>query len=137
MDIKRLLGHKILFVLVVLSTGMITWVSLAKISNPIDLDIKGSDKIAHAIVYFMFTNVWFFFFFFSDRNRMNFIQSITRASIVCFVYGALMETLQYFLTSYRSFEWNDMLANTSGIIFAALLLKVFENKLISFKEIVQ
>ncbi len=54
--------------------------------------------------------------------------------MVCFLYGLLMEVLQFLLTSYRSLELYDVFANTSGIIFAVLLLKAFENKLIRFKE---
>ncbi|MEW7293082.1 VanZ family protein [Aquimarina sp. 2304DJ70-9] len=133
MGIKRLLGHKYFFVLVILSTGIITWASLAKFVNPIGFNVKGSDKIAHCIAYFIFTMVWFLFFFFRKKEKQNFIQSIAKTMVFCFLYGFLMESLQFLLTSYRSFEWYDVMANTSGIVFAALFLKVLENKLVSFK----
>ncbi|GAA4276941.1 VanZ family protein [Aquimarina mytili] len=134
MGIKKLLGHKYLFLLVILSTSIITWASLAKFVNPVGFNVKGSDKIAHCIAYFVFALVWFVFFFFSNNGKTSFIQSIVRTFIVCFFYGVLMESLQFLLTSYRSFEWFDVLANTSGIIFAVLFLKVLENKLVSFKK---
>ncbi len=133
MDIKKLLGHKYFFVPVVLSTGVITWASLARFTSPIGFDVKGSDKIAHCIAYFIFTMVWFLFFFFRKKEKQNFVRGITKAMIICFLYGFLMESMQFLLTSYRSFEWYDVMANTSGIIFAVLFLKVLENKLVSFQ----
>ncbi len=134
MVIKSLLRHKFLLALAIIATGAITWASLARFVNPIDFHIEGSDKIAHAIAYFVLTITWFLFFFFSERQKLNWVQSISRASMICLIYGALMEILQYLLTSYRSFEWYDMMANASGIIFAVFLLKLTGNKLISFKE---
>ncbi len=134
MGIKKLLAHKYLLGSVVLYTFLITWASLAKFVVPIDVEVKGSDKIGHLIAYFIFTIVWFLFFFFSERRNENFIQSLTKASLICFFYGGLMELLQTLLTNYRNSDWYDVLANTSGIIIAVILLKVFENKLIKFNK---
>ncbi len=134
MGIKKLLVHKYLIVQAVLYSAIITWASLARFVNPIGLDIEGGDKIAHFGAYFVFANIWFLLFFFSEKLNKNFRQSIVRASLICFFYGILMEMLQNFLTNYRSSEWYDVLANTSGIIFAVLFLKVFENKLVRFKK---
>ncbi len=135
MAIKRLLEHKFLLALVVLYTSVITLLSLARIIIPIPVaHIKGSDKLAHGMAYFIFTGIWFFFFFFSEKQKKSFRQSVLRASIICFLFGILMEALQSLLTSYRSSEWYDIVANTSGMIFAVLLLKIFENKLIRLKK---
>ncbi len=134
MGIKKLLAHKYLVAQVVLYTIVITWASLAKFVVPVDVEVKGSDKIGHFIAYFIFTVVWFLFFFFSERRSENFTQSVVKASVICFFYGGLMELLQATLTNYRSSDWYDVLANTSGIIIAVILLKVFENKLIRFNK---
>ncbi len=134
MGIKKLLGHKTLFVIVVTSTIVITLASLARFILPFRTGIQGSDKIGHSIAYFIFTLVWFSFFFLSKNRNENFKQSLVKSALLCFFYGGLMELLQGLLTNYRSPEWNDILANTSGIIFAAIVLKVFENKLIRFNQ---
>ncbi len=134
MIIKRLLAHKTLFALLLLYTILITWASLARFIIPFKIDLTGGDKIGHYLAYFIFTMVWFLFFFFSEKRNENFKQSLIKSSVICFFYGGLMELLQMLLTNYRSPEWYDMLANTSGIIFAVVLLKVFENKLIIFKK---
>ncbi len=134
MGIKRLLVHKVLFMLAILYSCIITYASLARFINPIEVNIEGSDKIAHFAAYFIFTIVWFLFFFFSEKMNKNLSQSLIYASVICFFYGILMEVLQNLLTNYRSAEGYDVLANTSGIIFAAILLKVFGNKLLRFKK---
>ncbi len=134
MVIKRLLAHKTLFALLLLYTILITWASLARFIIPFKIDLTGGDKIGHYLAYFIFTMVWFLFFFFSEKRNENFKQSLVKSSVICFFYGGLMELLQMLLTNYRSPEWYDILANTSGIIFAVVLLKVFENKLIIFKK---
>ncbi len=134
MIIKKLLGHKTLLWLLILYLIVITWASLARFIIPFEVGVKGSDKIGHFIAYFIFTLIWFSFLFFSEKRKETFKQSLIKSSLICFFYGGLMEILQMLLTNYRSPEWNDMLANTSGIIFAVILLKVFENKLIIFNN---
>jgi len=59
---------------------------------------------------------------------------LIKSFLICFLYGLTMDIAQATLTDYRSFDWKDVLANTSGIIFVVILLKVFENKLIRFES---
>ncbi|TSE08205.1 MULTISPECIES: VanZ family protein [Aquimarina] len=135
MGIKKLLGHRFLFVLVIVATCALTWVSLSRIVIPVDVKVEGSDKIAHFIAYFGFTSIWFFFLFFSEKLNKTFKRSLIIASILCVLFGMLMEVLQALLTSYRSSEWYDVMANTSGTIFVVFIFIVFKNKLIKLKQI--
>ncbi len=134
MVIRKLLGHNYLLLQVILYTGLITWASLAKFVNPIQVDVKDSDKIAHFGAYFVFAFIWFLFLFFSRKRSEGFNQSLIKSFLICFLYGLAMEIAQATLTDYRSFDWKDVLANTSGIIFVVILLKMFENKLIRFES---
>lgn len=134
MVIKKLLGHNFLLSLLIIYVIIITWASLARFMIPFEIDVKGSDKLAHFLAYFVFAIVWFLFLFFSEKRKENFKQSLIKSFLICFLFGGMMELLQMLLTSYRSAEWNDMLANTSGTIFAVVLLKVFENKLVIFNK---
>jgi len=59
MDIRRLLGHNYLLLQAILYTGLITWASLARFVNPIQVDVKDGDKIAHFGAYFVFAFIWF------------------------------------------------------------------------------
>ncbi|MBP2832510.1 VanZ family protein [Aquimarina sp. U1-2] len=134
MVIKKLLGHKVLLALLILYTIIITWASLARLIIPFKVGVQGSDKIGHCVAYFIFTLLWFLFFFFSEIKNKNFKQSLLSSSVICFFFGALMELLQMFLTNYRSPDWYDVIANTSGIVFVVMLLKGFERKLLVLKH---
>ncbi|MFD2564087.1 VanZ family protein [Aquimarina rubra] len=125
--------HKFLLTLAFAYTSLVSWLSLARVFIPIDVQITGSDKIGHSLAYFVFTIIWFLFFFYSEKQHKEFSQSLIRASVFGFLFGILMELLQALLTTYRSPEWNDVLANTSGIIFALIILKVLKNKLVSLR----
>ncbi len=135
MGIRRLLGHKFLFVLVTVITSALAWASLSRIVVPVDIKVEGSDKIAHFIAYFVLTSVWFSFFFFSEKLNKSFKKSLIIASVFCVLFGMLMEVLQALLTNYRSSEWYDVIANTSGTIFVVFIFSVFKNKLIELKQI--
>jgi len=133
MLIKNLLGHKYLLIQAVIYTGLIVWLSLAKVFIPVGVKVEGGDKIGHLLAYFVFAIVWFLFFFYSKKQNKTFYQSVFRASLFGFVFGILMEILQATLTSYRNPDWYDVLANTTGIIFALITLKLLKNKLIRWK----
>jgi len=134
MHIKNLLAGRLYLIIVILYTGLIAWLSLAKFIIPGDIHVQGGDKIGHLMAYFIFVLIWFFFFFCSKKRNKVFSKSILWAALLGFLYGLLMELLQGTLTNYRSPEWGDILANSSGIIFAVVILKVFENKITKLKS---
>ena len=135
MLIKTLLGHKTLLVGVVIYTILITLASLYRfIVSPFVLDFENSDKVLHFISYFIFEFIWFFFLYFSTRISMNLRRSLWTSGVVCFVYGILMELAQGFLTTYRSMDWKDAIANTTGIVFAVIILIISSSVLFKLKE---
>ncbi len=133
MGTKSLSVRRYLLVLAVLYTCVITWLSLAKVFIPIDIKVEGSDKIGHFLAYFVFAIVWFLPFFFSRKQPMSFSKSLWLSAVFGFLFGLLMEFFQAVLTSYRNSDWNDVLANTSGIILAVIVMVVLKNKLVSFR----
>ncbi|WP_103864496.1 VanZ family protein [Aquimarina sp. I32.4] len=134
MIIQKLLGHKFLLCQLIILTILLTWVSLAKLVTPVEFKIEGSDKIGHFIAYTVFCGAWFLFLFFSEIVNKSLKQSLLMASIICILYGMLMELLQASLTTYRSPEWYDVVANTSGTIFAALVIVMFRATIIKYKR---
>jgi VanZ family protein len=134
MSIKKLLGHNTLFALVIVLTSLITWASLAKFVFPVKFKVERSDKIGHFLAYFALTIVWTLFLFFSERLNKNLKQSLIITSVICILYGVLMEILQGVLTTYRSPDWWDVVANTSGTVFAIFVFAVFKNKILKFKQ---
>ena len=65
---------------------------------------------------------------------MNWKRSLWTSGVVCFVYGILMELAQGFLTTYRSMDWKDAIANTTGIVFAVIVLIISSSVLFKLKE---
>ncbi len=134
MGIKKLLGGRYFVIVVILYTGIITWLSLAQINVSLDVKINASDKIGHFIAYFGFAIIWFVFFYFSIRKEITFFRSLLLASIVGAIYGGLMEICQAVFTTYRTPEWYDIAANVSGVFMAVFFLKLIENKIVAIKE---
>ena len=77
--------------------------------------VPGSDKWHHALAYFACMFAWGQWFT-RPIPRL-------RLAIIFIVMGALIECLQG-LTSYRSFEWLDMAADTVGVALAWLVVTV-------------
>jgi len=72
------------------------------------LFFQGADKIVHLAIYLL----WGFFFFQVAQ------QPLYYPFIVLFFllfFGVLMEIGQYFIP-YRSFEWYDIVANSTGAV---------------------
>lgn len=135
MRIKKLLDHKGLWLaLGVLYVGIITALSLARlILNPLLHEIPNSDKVGHAIAYFCFVLVWFIYFYFAKDKTWTFTKSCAVAFAFAFGYGILMELAQGSLTTYRSPDFMDIIANTSGAILAVAVVLASKEKLATLK----
>ena len=77
--------------------------------------VPGTDKLHHALAYFALMFCWGQLFI-SPRPRL-------KLAITFVVMGALIECLQG-LTTYRYFEWLDMLANAIGVAIAWTVVTV-------------
>lgn len=75
------------------------------------------DKVFH-LSYYLFFALWLLWA--KTSNRITFI--------TLFSFGVLIEGLQS-LTSYRSFELMDIVANTAGIIAAMIFFKLKNQRL--------
>jgi len=84
-----------------------------------------SDKVAHFAIYFVLAGL--FVFGYMKYRTMVRKRDLFLVMFVCSMYGILMELLQYFFLSDRSFEIHDIIANiigsTAGTIFVYLFLK--------------
>jgi VanZ family protein len=87
------------------------------------------DKLGHAFAYAaLYFSGAYSLKSFSDKKLLNY-SKLKVLFVFCFLYGFLIEILQYFLP-HRSFDPFDMLANTLGIcsglvFFARLYPKAF------------
>lgn len=85
------------------------------------------DKAVHFGLFFIQTLLIVFAFY--KRKQLRFkIMLITTISVI--LYGMLMELLQMVMRLGRSADWDDVLANALGAVFALLLYFVFYRSLL-------
>jgi VanZ family protein len=106
-------------------TITITILSFVSLKDTQVLSFSYADKVMHAGVYFVFTVVWFFAFSRGITTKILNKKAIIISAIFAFLYGASIEILQEKLVKERQGDWQDVVANTIGIIFAIFIIKWF------------
>lgn len=121
--IRKLLEHNALFIALATTIGIavLSLTSVPKVN--FGLSFKSSDKYLHTFAYFTLTFIWLFVFR-KQYPKLSF-KIIALSSLT--VYGIILEGLQGSLTSYRTADFYDALANFTGIVLAILLFKKFIN----------
>ena len=116
-DIKRLLERNSLF-LAILATIFLGVLSLSVVPKMnLGLGIKSGDKYLHFIAYFGLTLLWYF----ALKEKINKKVFKFFVPLTIILYGIILEGLQSGLTTYRTGDIYDAIANTAGVIVALLL----------------
>lgn len=110
------------FILVILYSIALTIVCLIKIEGLTKGGISFGDKIFHSVSYVFLTFLWYNTFY----NKFKFSKSkaLTYAIIISIIFGIIIEILQGTLTTYRSADINDVLANSLGVMLTAVVIKI-------------
>lgn len=83
----------------------------------------GSDKVVHFLMYFVCTSVFFFDYAkhrLPHHTKLNVVLALTTAAIAL---GLLMEVGQLALQLGRTFDYNDIIANSLGALAALAAFK--------------
>lgn len=113
-DIKRLWERNALL-LAILATIVIAIASLTSVPKiSLGLNIKSSDKYLHFIAYFGLAFIWYFAV--KDRLKKKVYKIFVPFLLI--LYGIILEGLQGGLTTYRTADIYDAVANAAGIIVA-------------------
>lgn len=88
-------------------------------------NIPHADKIIHFIFYFMACVLGVFFLRERTKGNMALKKALIIMVFATVAYGILMEVLQYTMTTSRSADILDGLANTTGSLIGAGLTKYF------------
>jgi len=118
-DIKKLLERNALIIAIV-ATVFLAILSLSAVPKlNLGLGIKAGDKYLHFIAYFGLSLMWYF----ALKDRIN--QKIFKffVPLALIFYGIILEGLQSGLTTYRTGDIYDALANTAGVIVALVLFR--------------
>lgn len=114
----------------VLWMGIITVLSLARISGVPKVDVPNADKYVHSVFYFVLT---FCVYYYLSTSPKGLNRKIIYACMLSVIYGIIIEVLQGVLTNYRHPDFKDVLANTFGSMLAGLLIFLNKGKL-NFKK---
>lgn len=104
---------------------------VGSISNLIDVprqNIELQDKIIHFVAYAL---LCFLLFLMIESYKLR--NNLKYSILVSIVFGAAIEFLQLNLTSYRSFEIFDIIANVTGILIMAKVIAL--NKTLIVKKL--
>lgn len=107
----------IVFLIALSWTGLVTYSCLVQSSDVPVINVPNLDKYIHAFFHFVFTFVWFLFF--CKQLKFNYIfKPLLIAFLFSVVFGIIIEILQGVLTTTRSAEVMDFLANLVGATLA-------------------
>ncbi len=115
-NIKKLLADNSLWIAIIttISVTILSLVALPKID--LGLNLKSGDKYLHVIAYFVLS----FFWYIALRKKLNNTRYKIAVILSIILYGIILEGLQGGLTSYRTADWHDAIANTLGVLLAVI-----------------
>ena len=114
--------HKLVLILALLYTGTITYFSLIVMNFKVSVGgFDPTDKMLHAGAYLFLVLFWNVFLIFSKDNFARYKSNLLWVGLGSFLFGMLIEVLQGALTSYRTPDWWDIVANSTGVILAVII----------------
>lgn len=108
------------FIIAIGITLFIAYLSLIKTPKVV-LVYSVNDKIYHIIAYFILTICWLFSFFKKPSLKYSIV-------VFCLLFGIIIELMQSSLTSYRTGDYKDILANIIGIFLGLITFNLVLKK---------
>lgn len=119
------MAAKILLFIALLYTSAITYFSLIVMDFKVSVaGFDPTDKMLHAGAYLFLTVLWKLYFVFIKNHFKRYVFNLLWVAFACFTFGLLIEILQGTLTSYRTPDWWDILANSTGVAMAVLFFMI-------------
>jgi hypothetical protein len=124
-------NKRILFYLALSWTGIIAFFCLIQANDipSVNLPILNLDKIVHAFFHFVFTSLWFLFFF-KQFNKTASLKLLIVAFIFSVFYGITIEVLQEVITLTRNADVFDV----SGALIAFGVCYILKRKKLKFNS---
>ena len=116
---KVLLKAKLTIIAIAVSIGILC-LSLIKISIYNPIDTPHLDKLQHSLAYFVLSICWLFA---RQKKQRKYV-----IVLCCILFGIVVEILQYTITSYRTGDYLDVLANSFGVLLGAFIFSQVSKK---------
>ena len=115
------------FVITILYSIALTVLCLIELNGVIEVNISFGDKIFHSLSYIVLTVLWYYTLYYNLKFNKG--ESLIYAVVISIIFGIVIEVLQETVTTYRSSDIIDILANSFGAILAAVVIAI-KNKYI-------
>lgn len=110
----------ILFVIALLWTSIVLYLCLVQSNDLPVINFPNLDKCIHTFFHFVFTFVWFLFFY-KQLKLDSIFKPLLISFVMSVVFGIGIEILQGLVTATRSADVMDGVANLVGAVLAVLL----------------
>ena len=106
--------------LTLICVAAVWYLSMYRVQPPPVHLFSWFDKLVHFCMYgAISTLVWFEYW--RAHKKADTLRAITAACIFPIIMGGLVELAQAYLTTYRTGDWMDFLANSLGVCFASIV----------------
>lgn len=118
---KRILNKNLWLALSIIYSSTLLYFSLIRIkAESLPVNFPNADKLFHFGAYFGLAFLWNFFYY-AKKKKASAIPSLI-IGVAAIGFGIIIEVLQRDLTTYRGFEWWDIVANSTGVILCHIFL---------------
>lgn len=116
--IRTWLQNKLIWIAGSYTLGIV-YLSLINPSKLPSTSVSVSDKFLHALAYAVLILIWLSVFNLKNKQKVFFWV------FICLTFfGIILEVFQSLVTSYRTADWGDVLANAVGLILGGLIFKL-------------
>ncbi len=116
---------KIALFIALIYTSAITYFSLIVMDFKVSVaGFDPTDKMLHAGAYLFLAILWKLYLLFKNSDFQRYTSNLMWVAFASFLFGMLIEVLQGTLTSYRTPDWWDVLANSTGVVLSVLFFMV-------------
>lgn len=125
---RHLLEHKAFVLVALVYTALLTVGSLIKTGQAVTAP-QNFDKVLHLLAYLGLGLLWMLWGV-AQKPETNgrYPQKLWLIALLVVFYGIFIELLQGILTTYRTPDAWDILANTIGVVLALLVVLLLLNK---------
>ncbi len=109
-----------IFIIALIISITIVFLSLLQLPSS-KINIINIDKAYHSIAYFALGITWLFAYYKKPEKKYFIV-------ICCIIFGIIIEVLQSRLTSYRTGDYVDAIANSCGVLLALFIFNLFVKK---------
>ena len=132
--IKNLLAPRLTLSLAILYSLGILYVSLMRTDGLPKVNFNQIDKVFHFVSYLELTKLWYLYYISCNLKNGLKKKSLLIIGLLAIAFGILIEIFQDVMTSYRTIDSLDVLANTLGVFTAYILALMLRLRVQNFKS---